>query len=207
MRTIAIISQKGGSGKTTLAVHLAVCAERNGQRTALIDLDPQGSAAGWSARRDTEGPDVVKATTAQLAALLAHASEGGADLVIIDTAPHSDSAAAIAAQSADMVLIPCRPSTFDIDAIGSTLEITKLAKASAAVVLNAVPPRGTLAAEAREGLKEQVTVAPVEMHQRAAYSHAVIDGRSVQEFEPTGQASKEIEHLYEWIFNVLPSKR
>ena len=150
---------------------------------------------------------MVKATTAQLAALLAHASEGGADLVIIDTAPHSDSAAAIAAQSADIVLIPCRPSTFDIDAIGSTLEITKLAKASAAVVLNAVPPRGTLAAEAREGLKDQVTVAPVEMHQRAAYSHAVIDGRSVQEFEPSGQASKEIDQLYKWIFKVLPSKR
>lgn len=205
MRTIAIISQKGGSGKTTLAVHLAVCAERNGQRTALIDLDPQGSAVGWSSRRDSEGPDVVKATPAQLAGLLTTAREGGADLIIIDTAPHSDSAAAIAAQSADIVLIPCRPSTFDIDAIGSTLEITRLAKANAAVVLNAVPPRGTLAAEAREGLKEQVIVAPVDMHQRAAYSHAVIDGRSVQEYEPTGQAAREIEELYKWVSKSIPS--
>lgn len=207
MRIIAIISQKGGSGKTTLAVHLAVCAERNGQRTALIDLDPQGSAAGWSSRRDTDGPDVVKATPAQLSSFLDKAREGGADLIIIDTAPHSDSAAAIAAQSANMVLIPCRPSTFDIDAIGSTLEITKLAKANAAVVLNAVPPRGTLSAEAREGLKEHVTVVPVEMHQRAAYSHAVIDGRSVQEYEPTGQAAQEIEELYRWIFTAIPSER
>ncbi len=201
MRTVAIISQKGGSGKTTIAVHLAVCAERQGQPTLILDLDPQGSARSWLSRRGDDAPEVVAADPSQLAGLLQKAKAGGAGLVILDTAPHSDRTAALAAQLADVVLIPCRPTAFDVDAIASTLTITKLAEAQArtGVVLNAIPTRGDYAEEVRAGLSEWVTVVPVNLYQRAAYFNAVNDGRSVEEYEPKGKAAEEIRALYKWV--------
>jgi chromosome partitioning protein len=200
MRTIAIISQKGGAGKTTLAVHLAVCAEQSGLTTAVIDLDPQATATKWGDRREEVPPEVVSAQAARLPQLLTTAREGGADLTIIDTAPNSDSTALAAAKAADLILIPCRPATFDLDAIGTTVDMAKLANIPAVVVLNAVPPRGTLADEARAVVAGYgVLVAPVHMHQRAAYANAVIDGRAVQEYEPNGKAAEEIGGLHGWI--------
>jgi chromosome partitioning protein len=200
MKTLAIIAQKGGSGKSTLAVHLAVCATRHKLKTALIDLDPQANAYHWNAsREDGRKLDAVRATSSDLAAFLKQAKVGGVDLAIIDTAPHSDSAAAIAAQFADFVLIPCRPARFDLDAIATTAQIAKVAKTPAAVVLNAAP-RGKLVEEARAALQGQsLTVMDTVLYQRAAYSHAVIDGRSVHEYEPEGKAAAEIDELYNHI--------
>lgn len=197
MKTLAIIAQKGGSGKTTIAVHMAVCAMRQKLHTALIDLDPQGSAYDWFlSRADNNKLNAVQANVGQLAALLKQAKTGGADFVIVDTAPHSDSAAAITAQLADFVLIPCRPARFDLKAISSTMEIVKLAKKPAAAVINAAP-RGRLSEEAKEALTQQgITVVDTVLQQRAAYSHAVIDGRSVHEYEPDGKAAEEIDELF-----------
>lgn len=197
MKTLAIISQKGGSGKTTIAVHMAVCAIRQNLHTAIIDIDPQGSAFDWYLSRGEENElNAVQATAGQLTALLKQAKAGGADFVIIDTAPHSDSAAAMTAQVADFVLMPCRPARFDLKAIGSTAAIVKLAKTPAAVIINAAP-RGKLADEAREALQQQgLTVLDPVLQQRVAYSHAVIDGRSVHEYEPEGKAAEEIDELF-----------
>ena len=208
MKTLAIMSQKEGSGKTTLAVHLAAYAVGQKIKTALIDLDPQASAYKWNERRTEDDPkspklDVVKGTVAQLAGFLTLAEDNGLALVVIDTAPHSNSAAAIVAQRADFVLMPCRPALFDLDAIASTLEIVTSAEASAAVVLNAAP-RGKLADEARTALEGQgITVFPSVISQRAAYSHAVIDGRAVHEYEPEGKAAEEIAGLYGNISRLL----
>lgn len=198
MKIIAIISQKGGSGKTTVAVHLAVCAERAGQVAAIIDLDPQASAFEWASRRESESPEVIKAKPEQLASLLKQAQENGLDFAIIDTAPHSDKAAIIAAGLADLILIPCRPAAFDVAAIPTTLQILKLAKTEdkAVILLNAVPPQGKIGEEAAEGLSSLANVLPIRLVHRAAYSHAVNDGRSVEEFEPNGKAADEIRALY-----------
>ena len=208
MKTLVILTQKGGSGKTTLAVHMAVCAARQKRRTALIDIDPQSSAFNWNESRD-EGRklDAAKAGAWQIPTLLQQAKVGGIDFAIIDTAPHSDSAAAIAAQYADLVLIPCRPARFDLDALASTVQIATVAKKSAAVVINAAP-RGKLAEEARAALERQgITVIDTVLHQRAAYSHAVIDGRSVHEYEPDGKAAAEIDELYNHITGLLGYKQ
>ena len=204
MKTLVILAQKGGSGKTTIAVHMAVCAVRLNFHTALIDLDPQGSASDWNdSREEGQKLDAIKASAGQLPALLKQAQKAGADLAIIDTAPHSNSTAAIAAQLADFVLIPCRPARFDLKAIGSTVEIAKLAKVPAAVVINAAP-RGKLAEEASTALSQQGirVLGPVLQH-RAAYSHAVIDGRSVHEYEPNGKAAEEIDALFVCIREAL----
>lgn len=201
MKTVAIVSQKGGSGKTTIAVHLAVCAELAHKQAAIIDLDPQASALEWYSRRDAESPEVVTATPEQLPGLLKQAKANGAGFAIIDTAPHSDRAAVIAAELADLVLIPCRPSAFDVAAIGATLKLLKLSEAfdRTVILLNAAPSRGTITEVAAQGLSEIVPVVPVRMHNRAAYSHAINSGHSVQEYDPQGKAAEEILALYNWI--------
>ncbi len=144
MRIVAVISQKGGAGKTTLAIHLAVAAQQARKTSVIVDLDPQASAASWKDLRTEETPVVVSAQAARLKQVLDAASKEGADLAIVDTAPHSESAALSAARSADLILIPCRPAILDLKAIGTTIDLVKLAGKQAFVVLNAVPPRGSL---------------------------------------------------------------
>ena len=197
MKTIAVISQKGGAGKTTLALHLAVAAELEQKRAAVIDLDPQASAASWGDSRSADAPAVVSAQAARLANVLAAAREAGASLAIIDTAPHSESAALAAARAADLVLIPCRPAILDLRAISNTVDLVKLAGANACIVLNAVPPRGTLSDEAAEAVSGYgVAVLPVRVGQRAAFIHALTAGQTAQEYEPQGKAAAEIQKLY-----------
>ena len=88
----------------------------------LVDLDPQGSASAWASLRVADTPAVISGHSGQLSALLTAARDAGADLAIIDTAPHSTDAALAAARAADLVLIPCRASVADLHAIGTSTE-------------------------------------------------------------------------------------
>src|ERR1700761_3742918 len=196
MYVIAIVSQKGGVGKSTLAVHLATEAQAQGQRVLLLDLDPQGSAMEWAGRRGDLPPDVSGANPASVAKEIERAREDGYDLVIIDTAPHADHAALQAARAADLVAIPCRPSTFDIAAISATLDLCKLANKQSVVIINAAPIRSKVTAEAEEAIVEKGgKVSPVVIRQRVAFQHCIIDGRTAAEFEPDGAAADEIARL------------
>ena len=205
MKIVAIISQKGGAGKTTLAVHLAAAAAKAGYRTAIIDLDPQGTAASWGDRRAAQEPEVISGQAIRLPALIKAAQENGADFLILDTAPNADQTASLAARAADIVLIPCRPAAFDLEAVETTLMLAKLTAKPAYVVLNAVPPRsGGIDKEASARLEVQgASVAPHQLTHRAAFAHGVIDGRTAQEFEPRGKAAAEIEAVYKWICSVV----
>lgn len=201
MYTVAILNQKGGSGKTTLTLHLAVASERAGRAAAVIDLDPQASATGWKDSRSAETPAVVPVPSTRLPQALAAAQAGGAALALIDTAPHASDVALAAAEAADLVLIPCRPGILDLRAMGTTARAIKLAGKPAYVVLNAMPPRApnvladATAAVAVHGLR----VAPLAMQQRAAYAHALTAGQTAQEYEPMGKAAEEIAQLYLWL--------
>lgn len=205
MKTVAILSQKGGTGKTTLALHLAVAAERAGETAAVIDLDPQASASGWSDARKGETPAVVPVPFARLTHALEAAKAGGASIAFIDTAPHASDAALASAEIADLVLIPCRPGILDLRAIGMTARAVKLADVPAYVVLNAMPPRApNVLADARAAVEVHgLEVAPVYTQQRAAYAHALIGGQTAQEYEPAGKASEEIGRLYTWMKSEL----
>jgi chromosome partitioning protein len=204
MKIVAIISQKGGAGKTTLAVHLATAATMAGHATAIIDLDPQGTAASWGDKRMAEGPEVISGHAIRLAGLIDAARANGADFLVLDTAPNADQTASLAARAADVVLIPCRAAAFDLQAIETTLLLTKAASKPAYVVLNAVPPRSGIGDEAAAGLAGQgAQVAPHQLVQRAAFAHGVIDGRTAQEFEPGGKAAAEIQALYKWVCSVV----
>ncbi len=199
MKVISLVTQKGGTGKSTLAVHLAVCAARQGKTVALLDLDPQGSAASWSRRRQAQDVTVVVAKPQELPRLLQQAQEQGADLVILDTAGRADVTASQVVAASDLVLIPCRPSIYDLEASQHTAQAVLAAGKRGAFVLNGVPSRGSRADEAREALQGSLPVAPVEMHTLVAYSDALNDGRSVEELDHSGRAAQEVRALYEWI--------
>ena len=200
MKIIAILSQKGGAGKTTLALHLAVAAEQNRKATAVIDLDPQASASDWSDSRKAEVPAVVSAQASRLEKVLDTAQQAGAKLAILDTAPHSESTALAAARAADFILIPCRPAILDLRAISHTIDLANLAAKPAFVILNAVPPRGSLVDEAREAVAGyNVAVSPFHLGNRAVFVHSLTGGLTAQEVEPKGKAAKEIKELYRWL--------
>ena len=197
MRIISIVSQKGGAGKTTLAVNLAVAAEEAGARARIYDIDPQGSALAWSDQRDASAPAVRMALPHRLPLELEEAEADGCEIVIVDSAPHAESASLTAARVADLVVIPCRPSMFDLHAIEASLEITQLAGTPAVVALNAVPARGPLAGEATAALSRRgVTVLSHAVGQRQAFVHALNHGLGAVEFEPRGKAAAEIRSLW-----------
>ena len=139
MLTLAFISQKGGAGKTTLACATAVAAERAGLTTVLVDLDPQASASKWSDLRKAETPVITSAQAARLGPILEAARGTGAELVVIDTAPHAADAALEAARAAQLVLIPCRASAADLTAIRATIDLACIAERRAIAILNAAP--------------------------------------------------------------------
>lgn len=213
MKTLAVLARKGGVGKTTLAVHLAVVAGQAGRRVILVDADPQRSATGWWEARADEAPELVQCNAAQIGDALKAAEAAGVDLAVVDTRPSVEADTVTVARQSDFVLIPSRPSILDLRAIGATVDVVVAVKAHAAIVLNAVPPgRGTaeaaLTAEARAALAAyQVAVAPVTIGQRAALAHALVDGQAVTEFEPNGKASAELRHLWNFVRSALWRRR
>jgi chromosome partitioning protein len=204
VKTIAIASQKGGTGKTTIAIHLATAATLAGYHAVVIDLDPQGSAATWGDDRGDLAPEVISGQASRLDVLLESAAKEGFDLVVIDTGPAADAAVRRCAEKADLILIPCRPAAFDLKAIRTTLDLVESTRKPAFVVINAAPVRSRAVDEAHDvviGLGAKV--APVVICQRAAYTHSVISGQTVQEFEPAGKAAEEIAQLWSWVRDQL----
>lgn len=169
-----------------------------GGRAAVVDLDPQGSAMTWSRLRGSGSPAVIAAHPPRLARAVEAARRNGAGLVLIDTAPREAGGAAVAADLADLVLIPCRPATVDLATIPATLP--SVADTPTAVVLNACPARGTWTAEAAEAVRAGgTTVLPATLGARVAYARAFTAGKTAQEAEPRSLAAAELENLYRWI--------
>lgn len=205
MKTIALIAQKGGTGKTTLALSLAVAAHQSGKLAVIIDLDPQATACNWGDRRKMDAPVIVDAQPARLAKALEKAAESGVDLAIIDTPARSEQAALAAARGADLVLIPCRPQIYDMETLPNSREIVSLAgNPLMMVVLNAVPPRAARQQEAAEAVKGMgFTVCPFMLGARAAFGDSAALGRSVLEYDPSGKAAEEIRELYKYTSSIL----
>jgi chromosome partitioning protein len=200
MKTLAIVSRKGGAGKTTIAVHLAVAAEALGLASVIFDLDPQASAALWSDHRGQPIPAVVPAQAPRLSGLLAQARKQEAAFAILDTAPHADGIASEAAALADAILIPCRPSAFDLDAIGASVRLARTAGKPAFIIINAAPVQGVETEEMAAAIAAAgVELCPVILHQRKAYASRIHEGLTAGEIEPKGKASSEVHALTLWI--------
>ena len=201
MPTIAIVSQKGGSGKTTLAVNLAAAAESAGQIALIIDTDPQATASQWGSWRNDRAPEVIDSAPPRIQHKVAQAKAQGATFIIIDTPPHADSAASRAVEIADLVLVPCRPSAFDLAAIRTTVSLIRLIGKPAFVVFTAGPPNAAKIYQDAIDLVRGfgIEACPHLLPDRAVYRHASAAGASVLEFEPTGKATAEIDALHMWI--------
>lgn len=205
MKTIALIAQKGGTGKTTLALSLAVTAIQDGLAVAVIDLDPQTSAANWRDRRAADGPALEAPALGRLGQTLEAARQGGADFVVIDTPGKSEQAAVAAARAADLVIIPARPQIYDLETLEATRELVAIAgNKPALVVLNAVPAQGRRQDEARVAIEELgLNVCPFFITQRAAFGDAPTLGLGVTEYEPDGKAAAEVREVYKFIKQLL----
>jgi len=200
MLTVAVIARKGGVGKTTLTIHLAVEAARTGQ-VVIIDTDPQASAAQWADDRGAKQPAVVTCPAVRLPVSLHAARQGGAHVAFIDTAPAIESSALAAVRAADFCLIVSRPGILDLRSIDINMQIARLAGKPVALVINAAPVRDgqAVAAGKDAGAGCGVEVCPVTVHQRAVFGHALAGGRCAQETEPAGKAASEVAALWDWI--------
>lgn len=206
MKTLAIIVQKGGSGKTTTALGLAVEAVKAGKSVAVIDLDPQATAANWAdCRSDKDNPAVVSCQASRLAQVLQAAQAQGVQLAIIDTPGKSSEAAIAAAKAANKVLIPVQPHKFDIETLSNVSEILGLSnKPPAVAVVNRAPAQGRRHEEAKQALENiGFTVAPVVLFQRTAHADAANLGQTASEYEPKGKAAQEMLALYQYISKSL----
>jgi len=205
LHIITLAAQKGGVGKTTLAVNLAVAAQLAGLKTALFDLDPQESATAWSERRKAELPHVEPISARRLNQAVDAAEANGFDLTVIDTPPAAGAEVVAAAQRADLVLIPCRPSLVDLDAIKRTAQLITTTGRSAFVVLNAAPPTATALLDDARALAENtgLKVAGPVLRERSVYRAAWPYGLGVTEHEPAGKAAQEIASLRDFLFEHL----
>ena len=199
-RVIAVASQKGGSGKTTIAAHLSVQAGMTGQGpVALVDTDPQGSlGAGWRARNDP-ALALVTVRPDDLAVGFAELRGRQAAIAIIDTPPALTAAIEQVIAIADLVLIPARPSPHDLRAIGATVEMTRKAGKPYLFVVNGAAPRANITAECVAALSEHGQVAPVILFQRTDYAASMTDGRTVMETATPGRSAQEIAELWRYV--------
>lgn len=198
------MSQKGGTGKTTLAVHVSVAAAESSEQVVLIDTDPQQSATMWGSNRTAKFPVVATVAPSQLAQALAAARADKMTLAIIDSAPHAAPAASEVALLADLIVIPTRPSAFDIAAAESSLKIAQAAGKPFCFVLNSSPSRAPEIPESMELLKQYGgPVAPFAIMDRRVFARSVSTGQGVTEFEDESKAATEVRMLWEWLRRML----
>jgi chromosome partitioning protein len=208
MFTISIVASKGGVGKTTIAVGLAVAAARVGHVAAVLDIDPQATAANWKDRRTYENPAVVSAQASRLGPTLATAKASGVEFCFVDTAGRNDDSALAAARAADLVLVPSRNSIVEMETLPAVLDLLRLAGGPPTyVVLNGLHPSTGRASitEARQVFATLygMETAPAHLCHRNAYAEAMITGSTPQELDAEGRAADELGRLFQFVCEVV----
>ena len=200
IKVVVLASQKGGAGKTTLAAHLAIAAEAAGAGPAvLLDTDPQGSLSAWWNVRHSDTPALAPATIAELPGKLAALSRAGYALAFVDTPPAiTDSIRSVIA-TADLVLIPTRPSPHDLRAVGSTVELAQAADKPFAFIVMQAKPNTRLTVQAVTALSAHGVVAQAIVHDRVDYAASMIDGRTVIETDRKGRSAGEMAELWQFV--------
>ena len=200
MQTIVFASQKGGSGKTTLAAHMAVQASTAGLGSvAMIDTDPQGSLHGWGEMRADATPALIRSNAEDLPQDLERLRSQGHRLAVIDTQPAVTEAICDVVKHADLVVIPCRPSPHDLRAVGATVDIVERWQKHMIFVVNSATRRARITAEAAVALSQHGTVAPATLHHRVDFAASMIDGRTVMETGPDGKSANEVIALWDYM--------
>ncbi len=204
MQVLAVASRKGGSGKTTLAGHIAVEAERmGGGPVALVDTDPQASLSDWWNARRAETPAFARTAVERLAQDIAKMRAIGVRLLVVDTPPAITPTIEAVIAVSDLVLIPTRASPHDLRAASATVELVERIGKPLVFVLNAVSQRARITGEAAIALSRYGTLAPAFIHERTDFATSMIDGRTVMEIEGVLPAAEEIGALWEYLDNRL----
>ncbi len=203
MRVITFVTQKGGTGKSTLATNLSVAAVQAGEVVVTFDLDKQGTLAAWGNIRQGEAPAVVTVPpnrTGELGEVL-KAVAGRFTLAILDTAGTHDPITQSAMGLADLCLVPLRPTRPDGLAIKPTVEALIREHKQFGFILNqcVTNARSSRASEMAAGLASLGLLAEPMIHQRADYQDAFSTGQGVTEYAPKGQAAEEIRELWSWV--------
>jgi chromosome partitioning protein len=202
LRKLVLLSRKGGTGKTTLSVNLAVAALRDGLSVSIADLDLQGSALAWSAARKDPAPDVRAANGGTLFPTANAFERAGRDLLIIDTPAGGDAGSAAAVRLADLAILVCRPSYFDLAALVPAAQAVREAGKPGLVVLNQAPSRRAgvespvIARAVQAATALGFPIATVGLRARVAFQESLWRGQGVVEFEPRGAAAAEIGRLW-----------
>ena len=203
MKIISLVTQKGGSGKTTLTLNFAIAAMSDNDRVVIFDMDAQGTAKKWYERRIQESPALVDVTAGDLEKAVAGAKAQNFDWILIDTPGRDDAGQAAAIRAADFCIVPCRPSAADLEATPTTVETIKRLKKPYAFVLTQTPPRSFRVREAQTGLSYMGLVCPTPIVLRNAYQDAQSMGLGVGEFEPDGRAAADVSDCWRWIIGRI----
>lgn len=214
---IGLVNQKGGSGKTTLSLSIAYESWLRGNRTLLVDADPQQSVLGWAEDRESALPSetfgIISMPTRKIHRDIHNVSKGF-DVVIIDGPPRSTDITNSIILASDLVIVPCTPSGLDIKASLNTLDVLrdallycpalKFVFAINRKVVNTAIGKGIR--EAIEGIGEDITVLKNEVCMRTIFAEAMSSGNAVQEIDNEGKAKNEIKNLYDEAMEVLNEK-
>jgi chromosome partitioning protein len=201
MNVIVFASRKGGSGKSTLTAHIAAHAHKSSRPCLLIDADPQGSLTLWHGLRGS-GEPALKSGLRGISDIVKNAKRDGYEWVFVDTAPTVSAAVTDAIRSATLVVIPARPTVFDLSAVRETIDIARTARKPYAVIINAAPYKrddaeSPIVTQAREQLaKLRVPVWGGQITQRTAFSLSLADGEGVKEYDASSPAASEIGRLW-----------
>jgi chromosome partitioning protein len=201
MNVLVFASRKGGSGKSTLAAHLAAHVHKPSRPCLLVDDDPQGSLRLWNTLRNYDALP-LKTVERSISDVLKAAKRDKIEWVFVDTPPNGSLSVAEAIQSATLLIIPCRPGIFDLDAVQETITFAREVRIPYAVVINGAPPKrgnseSAAVASARACLDElQVPVWGGQITQRANYSLSLAAGEGVGEYDADDNSATEIARLW-----------
>lgn len=209
MKTIAVICDKGGVGKSTLSVHLATEAQRREMESLIIGCDPQACSEAWhdirnAGKEEPVAPVVTTTQAVRVPQLIEKARLGGADFVVIDVGANSDTAASYAARCADYILIPTTPRMWDLRGVPDMVRKAEECHTPYSVVLNRVL-RGPYMADALVWLEDEqhYHVAPVVLRERVSFANSLTSGLVARESEPDGKAAREMGELFDWLLSAL----
>lgn len=201
MHIVSFVTQKGGTGKSSLAVSLAVAAAESGMKVVVLDIDPQGTSGEWHKRRTAEAPELLSLPWAYLSSRLYHLDRQGYDLAIVDTPGADSHGAAEAMKEAHFCLLPVRPSVADIEASKPTVRYLNEHKKPYAFVLNQCPTGGRTSrtSNARMALQLLGGLCDPTLAHRSDHVDALASGLGVTEFNPLGKAADEMRAVLQWL--------
>ena len=185
MKAITFVTQKGGSGKSTLCISMAIAAQEAGRSVCILEMDRQATVSDWAEHRASDTPEVAQVDAPQIDDVMRNLRDSCYDYVFIDT-PGVDSPGTLSAiRVADLCIIPCLAAIYRLEK-------------RFAFVLNQTPPRSYRVRDAADGLGVLGMLPDVNIVSRNDHQDAIGVGQGVTEFNPTGQAAAEIRKLWAW---------